>query len=296
MGMGIGSLKAALELKGLGIFDEIQDVLDMGSQELHLGYDEFCYLCKNARLKPDNDEFENLRNFPGYPRCSTGHFWKMLGAKSAVCGDINRDHDSIYIDLNQPLADRSLEGRFDLVTDFGNNEHAFNVGEAYRTMHRLCKKGGLIWIDQVVYGGNGFYCFDQSFFEGLAAANRYTIVYSAYVVTCGGGAIANQFHVPCNKDLLKCFDYSKIDQLGINYLFRKSEDNEFSPYYQGNANRVEERFIVQFIGNGYPPEKYYVPVGVTDLIGQLDKRALADLAVQSIPEIGRRLARRLGVR
>lgn len=296
MGMGIGSLKTALELKGLGVFDDVQDVIDMGSQELHVGYDEFVYLCKNARLSPEDDEFEKLRKFPGHPRCSLKQFWKMLGARSAVCSDINHDHGSIYIDLNRPLDDPSLERRFDLVTDFGNNEHAFNVGEAYRTMHRLCKKGGLIWIDQVVYGGNGFYCFDQSFFEGISAANRYAIIYSAYVVTCGEGAVANQFHIPCSRDMLKCLDYSKIEQLGINYLFRKTEDNEFSPYYQGNADRVDERFIVQFIGNGYPPEKYYVPVGTADLIGSLDKRALADLAVQSIPEFGRRIARRLGLR
>src|SRR5579862_7624434 len=103
MGMGIGSLKVALELKGQGILDKIENVFDMGSQELHLRYDDFVYLCKNAGLKPDSDEFEKLRNFPNNPRCSTKHFWKLLGARSAVCSDINREHDSIYIDLNQPL-------------------------------------------------------------------------------------------------------------------------------------------------------------------------------------------------
>ena len=30
--------------------------------------------------------------------------------------------------------------KFDLVTDFGNNEHVFNVGQAYKNMYQLCKK------------------------------------------------------------------------------------------------------------------------------------------------------------
>lgn len=296
MGMSIGSVKAALELKRCGILDRIEDVFDMGGQELQLRYEDFVYLCKNAGLNPDSYEFEKLRTFPNFPRCSTRHFWKLLGARSAVCSDINRQHDSIYIDLNQPLNDPTLEGKFDLVTDFGNNEHAFNVGEAYRTMHRLCRKGGLIWINQRVYGGNGFFCFDQSFFEGLAAANRYSVVYSAYVVTCGSEPFTNQFHIPCSKDLLECFDYSRINPVGIAYIFRKIEDNEFSPYYQGNVHRADERFILRFIGNGYPPEKYYVPAGTAQLIRSLDRRELAALAVQAIPELARRLGRKLGIR
>jgi len=87
-----------------------------------------------------------------------------------------------------------------------------------------------------------------------------------------------------------------MNPLGITYIFRKTEDNEFSPYYQGNADRPGERFLLQFIGNGYPPEKYYLPVGTRNLIGSLDKRALAELAVQAIPELARRLMRRLGLR
>jgi mannose-6-phosphate isomerase-like protein (cupin superfamily) len=87
-----------------------------------------------------------------------------------------------------------------------------------------------------------------------------------------------------------------MNQISIAYLFRKTEDNEFRHYLQWNADRADERFLVQFIGNGYPPEKLYVPVGTSQLIESLDKRELADLAVRAIPELARRLARRLGIR
>jgi len=295
MAMNIASLKAALEFKGRGFFDQLGQVLDLGSQELHVRYDDFVYMCRNAGLAPDDEDFETLKNFPGSPRCALRPFWRLLGATSAVCSDINREHGATYIDLNQPLNDAALQGRYDLVTDFGNNEHVFNVGEAYRTMHRLCRPGGLMWINQSVYGGNGFFNFDQSFFEGMAAANRYSILYAAYVVYCAGDPLTNQFHVPCSKDLIECFDSSKVARLGVTYLFRKTEDNEFSPYYQNNAAQPDGRFLVQFIGSGYPPEKYYLPIGTKDLLASLDKRELADLAVKAIPELIRRLAWRLRI-
>ena len=39
---------------------------------------------------------------------------------------------------------KKFADKYDLVTDFGNNEHAFNIAEAYKTTHKLCKKDGLI--------------------------------------------------------------------------------------------------------------------------------------------------------
>ena len=65
-------------------------------------------------------------------------------------------------------------------------------------MAKMCKKNGLIWINQSVYGGNGFYHFDQSFFEGFAAANSLTILHMAYVLNIE--RINNL--IPCDKDLL----------------------------------------------------------------------------------------------
>ena len=76
-------------------------------------------------------------NWPSHPRESTKSFWKMLGFSKTDCCDVNNMHELIYIDLNNPLNDQNLKNQYDLVTDFGNNEHPFNTAEAYRTMHRL---------------------------------------------------------------------------------------------------------------------------------------------------------------
>ena len=67
-------------------------------------------------------------------------------------------------------------GKYDLVTDFGNNEHPFNFIEAFITMHKLCKEKGYLMISQNIFKGNGFVNFDISFFENFAAVNNYSIL------------------------------------------------------------------------------------------------------------------------
>jgi hypothetical protein len=58
-----------------------------------------------------------------------------------TCIDINGMHDAVPPDLNTPLSDESFLGRYDMVADHCSNSHVFNVGEGYRTIHRLCKPG-----------------------------------------------------------------------------------------------------------------------------------------------------------
>ena len=101
----------------------------------------------------------------GPRRVPSKEFWKLLGIETIDSLDLDPKYGAFGVDLNFPLADEELKGRYDLVTDFGNNEHPFNVAEAYRTMHRLCGVDGYLWIEQNVYNGNGFFNFDQTFFE-----------------------------------------------------------------------------------------------------------------------------------
>ena len=119
--------------------------------------------------------------------------------------------------MNKPFTDKKYLNKFDLVTDFGNNEHVFNIGEAYKTMYELCKKEGFIWIFQSVYSGNGFLTLIE-FFEGYAAANNLSIVHSCYLVHINE---YEQFIIPCNKELFNVLDLTKIKDVSISYIFRK---------------------------------------------------------------------------
>ena len=266
MGMSL-PIKIALELHQLGHFKNFSSVMDMGSQELHIDFEKFKYWVKQTNLQFNEEQFYNLKNYPGFPRTSTKEFWKLLGFTNTVCLDINGQHDSIYCDLNFPFDDINHNGKYDLVTDFGNNEHPFNVVEAYKTMHKLCKKNGYLWIEQAVFNGNGYFNFDIPFFEGLSVAKNYSVIYSAYMISTANG---DQYHLPCVKDILDSINFNKVDLFGISYIFKKMEENEFQYCYQGQVTKENKytRYRTDFITDKFPPERYYIPSISTTIGGR----------------------------
>lgn len=265
--MKIGIINIALELFSNKKFKTVSNMLDMGSKELRVSYSQLEYAFKQVNFKFNNKKFEKLKIFPKGKRISTKNFWSEVGIKNYKCSDINNSHDSIFIDLNKPLTNKKYLNKFDLVCDFGNNEHVFNVGEAFKTMYNVTKKNGFIWISQSVYGGNGFFNFDASFFEGYAAANNLSIVHSCYLVY---PSEYEQFVIPCNKDLFNLLDLTKIKGVDISYVFKKNLDDEFKIHYQYGLNNNQSKHLVSFLNSEYPPEKLYIP---TNSIKDLKQKA-----------------------
>ncbi len=254
--MKIGLINLAITLYKNGILSNVESLMDMGTKELRVSYKDLKFSLDQANIKITNKKFNILKKFPKGKRISTKHLWSLLNIKKYNCIDINNSKGSIYHDLNYPLNKKSLLSKFDLVNDFGNNEHVFNIGEAYKSMYMMCKKNGLIWINQSVYGGNGFFHFDQSFFEGYAAANSLSILHMAYVINIGA---YKQFLIPCDKDLLSQFDKNKISNIDISCVFRKKTNNKFKYFYQYNSNNNQRPFLQSFINSNYPSEKVYIP-------------------------------------
>lgn len=265
MGLGPAAVKLTLELWKRGLFENVNSVLDMGAQELHLKLTDFEYLLNSAGIEDyPREQFKALSVWPGSPRLSSKHLYHLLGINNYKCIDLQSAHDSIIVDLNYPLEEKNQLGSFDLVTDHGNNEHPFNMPEAYRTMHRLCKNGGLMIIQQGVLWGNGYYNFDESFFESLAAANNYQVHFSSYVVTLKEMTPAGsniQLHIPLSRDLIHAFEYSKLSHIEICYVFQKQYDGDFRyPYELGLRSGADNvlGYKLQFFVD--PPSRSYVPI------------------------------------
>ena len=261
MGLGPAAVKLNLELWQRGFFKNIKSVVDMGSQELHLTLADFEELvCVAGVPNYKKENFTNLVDWNRLPRCSSKPFYEMLGVEKYSCIDLGEGHGAIPLDLNMPLEDYSLYGQYDLVTDYGNNEHIFNTAEAYRTMHRLLKQQGLMVVIQVVYQGNGYYAYDLSFFEGIAAANNYKILFSSYVLRATGSI--NSFHVPLSRELLDMVDWTKMDHIGICYVMQKqSESSDFHYPYQGQFLadiQGHHGYWLQFLPD--PPSRTYLPL------------------------------------
>jgi len=171
------------------------------------------------------------------------------------------EFEAIPHDLNLPFEDSRLYGTFDLVTDHGTCEHVFNMVEAYRTMHRLLKKQGLMIIMQAVYKGNGYHYYDYSFFEGMAAANGYKVLFSSYYVVPETGE--DNYHLPLSPELLGVLDWAKAGQIGICYVMQKQEDtSDFRYPYQYHSNREGiQGYSLQFLPS--PPGRAYIPIART---------------------------------
>ena len=236
MGLGIAAVQNTLELSKLGLLEGTNKIAEMGSQELHLTALDLEEMIKMAGLNNfQKNKFPDIDNWPNFPRCSAKSFYQFLGINEYVSIDMNKEHGSIPLDFNLPLEDRSLYSQFDLVTDHGACEHAFNIAETYRTMHRLCKPKGLIVIAQSLWGGNGYFLYDESFFDGIAAANNYKIIFNSYVIAPDSktpNGSDNQFHVPLNRDLLKTIDLSKAN-IGVYVVLQKQDKSDFKFPYQG---------------------------------------------------------------
>jgi hypothetical protein len=271
--MKIGLISLALQLKMNGTFKNVNKIMDMGTKALRVNYEDLEYAFKQTNLTFEAKKFNFLKEFPKGKRRSTKLFWEQLDIKDYSCLDINNEKDSIYCDLNIPFNDKKHLLKYDLVMDFGNNEHAFNVGEAYRTMYNLCNKDGYLWIFQSVFNGNGFFQFDISFFEGMALANQMGIIHASYIVCTND---YDQFLIPANKDLFNMLDLSKVKSIDITYVLKKTNLDDFKYYYQYNLKDNKRYYAVDFLTKNFPPERHYIQTKTIKNIKSLVKKNKAN--------------------
>ena len=238
-----------------GFFEETEFVLDVGDQTIVLDNNTLDWYLSQFNHNR-GDRFKRTRSFPAPPKDSSSELWDLLGIKKTSRSDITKSQGIIYLDLNNKVP-KELVNSFDLVTDSGNNEHPFDVANAYRTMHKLVKPGGLMWIDQCVYGGNGLFNMDQSFFELMACANKYSIIYSAYSMKTKNG---EQVHIPASEDILDVLHLEQQEYIGISYIFRKTSDDEFlDPYQSCPSGDARQLYSPSFIFPRSVPERVYIP-------------------------------------
>jgi hypothetical protein len=200
--------------------------------------------------------------------------WQTLGAKTTKHLDLFPNDDGISLDLNQELnLSMPYSSAFDMVTDFGNNEHAFNVGEAYRTMHRLAKPGGLLWIEQNFSGyGNGLYSFQPEYFEALAIANSYSFV-STHLVAGDNGLV---FSLPYDFRVLNCLKGET--PIGYSIVLRKTSNADFVWPGEDPYNRSGNfHFTSLYFGSRPPLERMTYQINDKDIAQMVTTMSLGAL-------------------
>ena len=282
MALGGKALDLMFDLYERDFFKDIKSVIDMGDQDIFAAYSEIEDRFKNYKIRFNKQAWQNAKNHPKRPRVSSSILWNSFGINDAFRMDIvklerdkNDTNKHIIQDLNFPLIDKNLNQKFDLVTDFGNNEHPFNIVEAYKTMHNLCKKNGYMIIYQSYLNGNGFYRFDSSTIDNIAAVNNYSILNSSFIVRRNEMSIS----MPLDKNYLKLIDLNNILNIDIFYLLKKNLNEDFKFPYQGGGKQFppKEYYTLSNFYKSRIPEQIYLPhsiesINTRDLLKSLFKR------------------------
>ncbi len=256
-----------IELHNQKQFEKCKSVLDMGDQDISVIYSYAKQKLINSNIKFE-DEFLEKYLTQEKPRLQSSYLWKMLGFEKTHRLDIfysERKKDDkenfIHHNLNNQIS--ASADKYDLVTDFGNNEHPFNVAQTYKNMHQLTNKNGLMLISQQYIFGNGFYNFDPSFFENIAATNEYKIIYSFMTIY---NNVMN-LNTPIEPKILKIFNFSTIDSITLNYFFKKETDKDFIFPNQGFGKELKKNNIYLPIieRNEFNYSRSYLPTNVEEL-------------------------------
>ena len=271
MGIGNHNLDLILELKSRGLFNNFESVLDFGDQNYFNSPDKLKKIINKYQIKLSEKDKE-LLDSPELKKgpkkyLSSSFLWKvLLGLDKFARLDmhfllkerLNEEHlsvEKITHDLNNNY-EKITSNKFDIVTDFGNNEHVFNVDKTFKAMHFFCKKNGLIWIHQNIYKTNGFYNLTEDFFENLAAYNNYEIIFSSLVFQFIDGK-----YIPTDvdMDLINKINFNLIRDIEIVYIFKKTNDDDFNiPYQKVDMGKQTRVYSKNLLKKSYPFERDYV--------------------------------------
>lgn len=267
MGIPLAAIQVVLGLWKDEHFSGMESVLEIGSQQLHLRFDDFSDAVTAYGVEGFVPEDFMPWDWENRGACQyADKFYKLLGMGKYACFDMNAENNAISHDLNLPFEDRTHWGAYDLVTDFGCAEHVFNVSEVFRTMHNLCRPGGIFLHCQQMYNTNGYYHFDPAFYEDLAAANGYEILFSSFIVTADASLKESAKHtwiLPMSNELVDTLDWSKVSVISLMYAMRKKTDAAFAlPYQEKLMSTVygNKGYALASLSTYRRPSRVYVPM------------------------------------
>jgi 2-polyprenyl-3-methyl-5-hydroxy-6-metoxy-1,4-benzoquinol methylase len=250
MGLGPPILALYRQLKGLGAFDGISSVMELGAQNVWCPRAE---LVKNLfrafdKPAPPQEMLDRFANWKG----SAKELYTALGF-DFHCIDVDPQFESIRLDLNFDECPPDHVGKYDFVTNHGTSEHLLNQQNFFKVVHELTKPGGLMLhaVPFTAHIEHGFFNYQPNFFEALARYNSYKLL----GVWVGPGWQAASL-VPWEPDIL---DYMVINSKTTHLLVALSQkmyDTPFSVPFQGvyepmTPDEVMQRYSLIVDGEFY---------------------------------------------
>ena len=79
--MKIGLINLALTLYKNGVFSDVKSLMDMGTKELRVSFNELKFSLDQANIKIKNNKFNILKKFQKGKRISPENIWSILHIK-----------------------------------------------------------------------------------------------------------------------------------------------------------------------------------------------------------------------
>jgi hypothetical protein len=174
MGLGPPVLALYCQLKRLGVFEGITDVMELGAQNVWCPKAGIVKKLFEAFGKPPPppDMLDRFANWKG----SGLELYTALGF-SYHCVDLDPQFNSIRLDLNFDPCPPEHVGKYGFVTNHGTSEHILNQYNVFKVMHDLTTTGGFMLhaVPFTVHLEHGFFNYQPNFFDALAKYNSYEV-------------------------------------------------------------------------------------------------------------------------
>jgi hypothetical protein len=178
MGLGRAFLADLLALKRSDALHGCTRVIEIGAQRLADSFlqsddllDALCGLFGRPRVQlgaPVGAENVAAEAPPSRP------FWTSLGMTYAAI-DHDGHRDSFALDLNRDAVPDDLKGAFHLVVNVGTTAHVANQDNAFRVIHDLTGRRGIMYheVSGDGLGDHGLISYNPKFFSRLCYCNGY---------------------------------------------------------------------------------------------------------------------------
>jgi len=237
MGIGIQALNLTLTLYKDQLFDGFKSVIELGSQDISgtiPGLETVGVLSQALGIVPPKNP----------DAINPEWFYENIGFKKYNCIDMDGMHNALVFNLNEDLVSKyGFIEKYDLVTNHGTTEHCFNQYNAFRNIHNLCAKGGIM-IHALPFQGylnHGFFNYQPVFYYDLAAANNYQIIGIYLNIDASVGDISTY-----SDELMKFIKMDSDTTAALFVVMRKMNDQEFRIPYDEKYFPQEENQKINF--------------------------------------------------
>jgi hypothetical protein len=239
MGLGNGFIADLADLKRRGKLEGFSKVIEIGAQQLSNallrdddGLNSLYELFGKRRVPlggPINEGFVNGVEHQSESNPSSRVFWQSLGFAYASL-EFDGHRDSIAIDLNRDSVPRNMRGGFQLLVNAGTTEHVANQDNAFKVMHDLVGKDGIM-MHELPAGGmmnHGIVNYNMKFFWHLCRENEYEAV-RLKISSCGVNPVPRNI-IDSNRIYGGEGDFIKVEEVpdfAISAALRKVTDTPY---------------------------------------------------------------------